>query len=361
MSFQYRVNLQFFAQEKTEEATPKKREEARQKGQVAKSAEVNTALIMLSLFLLLFFIGGWMTNILLSILRTTFTEYIQTEFTIQHVGYIFSQLMIEATKTVMPIMLLALVFGVFSNYIQVGFLFSTEPLKMKLEKIDPIQGFKRIFSMRALVEFLKSIIKIVIIGGVAFGLLFKEREQILLLSQKGVGEALVFIGILTFQIGLAVAIILLFLSLLDYLYQKFEFEKSIRMSKQDIKDEYKKIEGDPQIKAKIKERQRQMALKRMMQEVPRADVVITNPTHFAVALKYDGEMMDAPQVVAKGVDQVALKIREIAKEHDVILMENKPLARALYHQVEIGEAVPEDLFKAVAEVLAYVYKVKGKV
>lgn len=361
MSTRFPMNLQFFAQEKTEKATPKKRQDQRKKGQVAKSQEVATSLIMLTVFIALFFVGGWIFNILLSIFKRALIDYSSWELSVPNVHTMFVDFTLEAAKAVLPIMTVALVAGVFSNYIQVGFLFTTDPLKMKLERLNPIQGFKRIYSLRAIVEFLKSMFKISFISTVVFTLLFLKKEEIFLLSQKSIGHALSLIGTLTFQIGLTVAIILLFLSVLDYLYQKYDFEKNIRMSKQDVKDEHKKAEGDPLIKAKIRERQRQMAMRRMMQEVPKADVVITNPTHFAVALKYDGETMDSPRVIAKGMDQVALKIKEIAKQNHIITMENKPLARALYHQVDIGGAVPEELFKAVAEVLAYVYRIKGKV
>jgi flagellar biosynthetic protein FlhB len=356
----YPMNLQFFAQEKTEKPTPKKKQESRKKGQVAKSAEVPTALIMLGVFILLFFIGGWMTNILLSLFQNSFVEYISWDITVYNVSTIFQEVTIIAAKAVLPIMIIALASGVFGNYIQVGFLVSTDPLIMKLERLNPIEGFKRIFSTRALVELVKSIFKISLVSGVSFFLLWARKEEVFLLSQKSVAQALTTIGSLTVQIGMIVAVILLFLSMLDYLYQKYDFEKNIRMSMQDIKDEYKKTEGDPLIKSKIKERQRQMAMRRMMQEVPKADVIITNPTHFAVAIRYDAESMEAPTVVAKGVDFLALKIKEIAKEYDIMTMENKPLARALYQQVELGDAVPEDLYKAVAEVLAYVYRLQGK-
>jgi flagellar biosynthetic protein FlhB len=244
---------------------------------------------------------------------------------------------------------------------QVGFLFTMEPLKMKISKLDPIQGFKRIFSLRAIVELLKSILKIIIVGLVTFSVLWFQIDEILLLTDKSLGASLSSIGNLTVKMGLYASAALLFLAFLDYLYQRYDFERNIRMSKQDIKDEYKKTEGDPLIKSKIKQKQREMAMKRMMQEVPKADVVITNPTHYAVALKYEDEKMDAPVVIAKGVDYVALKIKELAKEHDVVTVENRPLARALYSQTEIGDAIPEEFFKAVAEILAYVYRLKNKI
>ncbi|WP_202077114.1 flagellar biosynthesis protein FlhB [Caldalkalibacillus salinus] len=355
------TNLQLFAEEKTEKATPKKKQEIRKKGQVAKSAEIPTAFIMLFVFLLLFFIGGWLYERFVDIFTITYGEFLNWKLTEHSTAYIFQTLSLEATKVVAPMMLMSLFAGVLGNYIQVGFLFATDPLKMKPERINPIKGFKRIFSARALVEFLKSIFKISLISFVTFTLLWSKRHDILQLSQKDVGHGLSYIGGLTLQIGLIVSVMLLFIAAMDYIYQRYDFEKQNKMSKKDIKDEHKKTEGDPLIKSKIKERQRQMAMKRMMQEVPKADVVITNPTHYAIAIQYDEEEMDAPTVIAKGQDQVAMRIKAMAEEHRITTMENKPLARTLYQQVEIGEVVPEELYQTVAEVLAYVYRLKGKV
>lgn len=316
---------------------------------------------MLGVFLLLNFMGASMLDQLLAIYRMNFNQYIGWELTPQSIRTLFEEMTWQAFKIMMPIALIAIAFGFMGNYIQIGSLFTIEPLKMKLERINPIQGAKKIISLRSLVELLKSLIKIAIIGTTAFGILWMEKDELFLLSQKSIGDSLSFLGELTFQMGLAAAIILLFLSILDYMYQRFEFEKGIRMSKQDIKDEYKKTEGDPLIKSKIKERQRQMSMNRMIQELPKADVLITNPTHYAIALQYDPETMEAPMVIAMGKDHLALKIKEKAKELNIVIMENKPLARALYHQVEIGDYVPEELFQAVAEVLAYVYRLKGKI
>lgn len=361
MQYPYPLDLQFFAQEKTEKATPKKREETRKKGQVAKSAEVNTAFIMLFVFIGLFFLGTWMATTLLSIYRKSFMEYFFWDVSIVNLHTIYIQVLLEAAKVVLPVMLMAIVAGVLGNFVQMGFLFSTDPIKMKLERINPIKGFKRIFSLRAIVELLKSILKITIIGSVVFILLLLHIEDIILLANKELNSSLVVLAKLVWQLGIAVSIILIFLAILDYMYQKYDFEKSIRMSKQEIKDEHKKMEGDPLIKSRIRQKQRELAMRRMMQEIPHADVVITNPTHYAVALKYDAEKMEAPVVVAKGADYLALKIREIANKHQVMIVENKPLARTLYARTEIGDQIPEDLFATVAEVLAYVYRVQGKV
>ncbi|SDY71525.1 flagellar biosynthetic protein FlhB [Evansella caseinilytica] len=355
------LDLQFFSQEKTEKATPKKRRESRNKGQVAKSSDVNTAFILLFVFLAFWMIGRSSTEQIFAFATTAFQDYLLMDLTEKNVQTLFLDFTAQAAVIVAPIMFIAMIAGIVSNYMQVGFLFSPEIIKMKLEKLDPIKGAKRIYSIRALVEFLKSMLKITLVGLVTFSVIWIFFDDILKLPLYSVGESARFIGNLTVIMGLATAALLIFLSVFDYMYQKYDHEKNIRMSKQDIKDEYKKTEGDPLIKSKIKEKQRQMAMSRMMQEVPKADVVITNPTHYAVALKYDETKMNAPIIIAKGVDFIALKVINIAKNNGVITVENRPLARALYAQAEIGDQVPEDLFKAVAEVLAYVYRIQNKV
>ncbi|UOE96480.1 flagellar biosynthesis protein FlhB [Alkalihalobacillus sp. LMS39] len=359
MSF-IKMDLQYFAQEKTEKATAKKREDTRKKGQVPKSTDINTALILLIVFLFLWLFGGRLGEKLFQLLTHTFTQYLLMEITEQSVQSLFMELTVETVGVVLPILVIAMLGGVISSYIQVGVLFAPEAIKMKLSKLNPIQGAKRIFSARALVEFLKSMLKISLVGTVVFTILWINLDKVMILSQKSVGDAFSVIAQLAATMGVAVAILLLILAIPDYLYQRYDHEKQIRMSKQDVKDERKNMDGDPRIKSKRRQKQMEMAMSRMMQEVPNADVVITNPTHFAVALRYDGEKMDAPVVVAKGVDYVALKIKTIAKENQVVTVENRPLARALYSQAEIGSVVPEDLFKAVAEVLAYVYRLKNK-
>ncbi|PFA67867.1 flagellar biosynthesis protein FlhB [Bacillus sp. AFS015802] len=354
------LDLQYFSGEKTEKATPKKREDARKKGQTAKSQDVNTAIILLAVFLFMTFSASYIGDIVFNLFHQTFQEYMLMDLTENTVQVITMDLMKEIALLLGPIMLVALLAGLFSNYIQVGVMFTTEPLQPKLEKIDPIKGFKRIFSLRAIVELLKSILKISFVGAITFVILWMNIDRVLSLSFKSVGDSLTTMASLTVQMGIAASLALLFLSLFDFLYQKYDFEKNIRMSKQDLKDEHKNIEGDPLIKSKIKQRQREMAMRRMMQEVPEADVVITNPTHFAIALKYDEDKMDAPFVVAKGVDYMAQKIKYIAGENDIVMVENRPLARSLYDSAEIGDAVPEEFFKAVAEILAYVYRIKNK-
>ncbi|MDT8859010.1 flagellar biosynthesis protein FlhB [Alkalihalobacillus sp. MEB130] len=358
--FKLRIDLQYFAEEKTEKATPKKRQDTRKKGQVAKSTDVNTAIILLLVFLFLWMFGGLLGETLFNLLKHTFQTYLLMDMTEANFAAMFYELVMEAAIVLLPIMLIALIAGVLASYIQVGVLFAPEAIKMKLSKLDPIKGAKRIFSVRALVELLKSLLKISLAGVVVFIIIWLRLEEVMMLSQKSVADGFVLIAELTAILGISVAILLLILSIPDYLYQKYDHEKQIKMSKKDIKDEHKNMEGDPRIKSKRKQKQMEMAMQRMMQEVPKADVVITNPTHFAVALRYDEEKADAPFVVAKGVDFMAQKIKGVAAEHKVVTVENRPLARALYHQTDVGDVVPEELFKAVAEVLAYVYRLKNK-
>ena len=354
------LDLQFFSGEKTEKATPKKRQDTRKKGQAAKSQDVNTAIVLFGVFLLLNMAGEFLRDRIIDLFIYPLEEIQTSDFTIDSLSILFIGLLWKMVSVLGPIMLAALLAGILANFIQVGPMFSTETIHFKLEKINPIKGFKRIFSMRAIVELLKSILKVLFIGLITFYSVWLRMDEIMLLPYKNIGASLVTIADITVKTGLFASGALLFLGGLDYLYQRFDFEKSIRMSKQEIKQEYKTMEGDPIIKSRIKQKQKEMAMSRMMQEIPKADVVITNPTHFAVALKYDEEKMDAPYVVGKGVDFVAQKIKLVAKENEVPMMENRPLARALYSQTEVGQAIPEEFFKGVAEILAYVYKMKGK-
>lgn len=361
MSYRYPLDLQLFAGEKTEKATPKKRQDTRKKGQVAKSQELSGSIVLLASFLSLLMFGGFIKEHLVELFKDVFVNRLNTSISIGNVMSMAMQYVVQIMILLAPLFITTIVVALVANLAQVGFMLTGENLKPKFSKINPIKGFKNIFSVRSLVEFLKSIFKITIIGLLVYQTLSGALPQIGKLSEMNIEKTFHFVGSLTMNLGLKIGAALFAMSILDFLYQRYEFEKSIKMSKQDIKDEYKKMEGDPLIKGKIRERQRRMAMQRMMQEVPKADVVITNPTHFAVALKYEGSEMEAPQIVAKGQDFVALRIKEIAKENGVITMENKPLARALFQRGEIGDSIPADLFQAVAEVLAYVYKLKGKV
>jgi flagellar biosynthetic protein FlhB len=304
--------------------------------------------------------GTFMKERIIHLFRKVYENQLAMDVTIGNVQVLFVDLMVEGLIIMAPIFILVMLIAIVGNYAQIGFMFIGSPLVPKFDKINPISGFKRIFSMRTVMDFLKSTFKLLIIGFAVYTTLMAQKTKLLGLGHAPLESTFSFIGTITLGLGVKIGAILVVLAIFDFIYQKYEHEKSLKMSKQDIKDEYKKSEGDPLIKGKIRAKQRQMAMQRMMQEVPKADVIITNPTHFAVALRYDAKNMQAPTVIAKGADYMALKIKEIAKQNGVLTMENKPLARAIFAQVEIGEAIPAELFQAVAEVLAYVYKMKGK-
>ncbi|WP_040948683.1 flagellar biosynthesis protein FlhB [Gorillibacterium massiliense] len=358
--YRYRLDLQLFAGEKTEPATPKKRQDARKKGQVAKSSELPGAFVLCASFLALMIFAGYLKGKIVILFESIYNDYLLTDVTIPNVISLFGHLVQQGILMLLPLFAVALLIALAANYMQIGFLLTGEPLKMKFSKINPAQGFKRMFGMQSMVELLKSLFKMLLVGILVFQTFWSERGHLLELAHRPLGGTLHYVAGITLNLGIKIGVALAVLALFDYMYRKYKFEKDLRMSKQDIKDEYKKSEGDPLIKGKIRERQRRMAMQRMMQEVPKADVIITNPTHYAVALKYEAGEMDAPRVIAKGADFVAQKIKEIGKQNGVILMENRPLARALFDQVDIGQNIPADLFQAVAEVLAYVYKLKGK-
>lgn len=358
------VNLQLFADngDKTEKATPKKRQKAREEGQVLQSREMTAAIVLLCLFVTIKIAGSFMYEQIYDYFRVVFTEYTKTKdiFTINGLIRILIDLILRFLKIVGPIFAVALITGIAAGYAQVGFLFTTKTIGFKFNRINPLNGFKRIFSLRSVAELIKSLLKIIVVGYIGYSYLVGEANDILKTMDLDVISIAVYICNSALNVAIRMCVAMLMLGVLDYGYQWWEYEKSLKMSKQEIKEEYKESEGNPEIKGKIKQKQRQMALRRMLQDVPKADVVITNPTHFAVAIKYDPAVSDAPLVVAKGQDFIALRIKEIAKEHKVEIVENKPLARTLYSTVDIGEKIPPELFQAVAEVLAFVYNIKNK-
>ena len=246
------------------------------------------------------------------------------------------------------------------NYAQVGFLFTTKTLKIKLNRLNPIEGFKKMFSKKALVELVKSILKIVLVGYIAYSYTISHMTRIIKYPDMETFSFFINFADLIYGAILRILGVLLLLSFMDYFFQWREHENNLKMSKQELKEEYKQTEGDPIVKGKIKQKQREMAMSRMMQDVPTADVIITNPTHYAVAIKYDRDKFDAPYLVAKGVDLIAENIKNIAKENDVPIVENKLLARGIYASIDIDDAIPEELYEAVAEVLAYVYSLKNE-
>ena len=362
VEFNFIINLQLFAEEKTESATPKRRRESREKGQVAKSRELTTAILLLLTFITLRIIAPSIITSLteLIIMFLSFPLSLENTVTPESLVDIYIKCLLSFSKIMAPILLISAFVAIALNYLQVGFLFTLKPLVPKFNKLNPIEGFKNIVSKKAAVEFLKSILKIGIIGYVIYSYLKNNFLVIPELLSMDIMDNAVFIGNTIINTGIRVAVVLIVISVFDYGFQIWEFEKNLKMSKQEIKEEYKMMEGNPQIKSKIREKQRQMSLRRMMTEVPKADVIITNPTHFAIAIKYDTTKAEAPIVVAKGKDIIAQKIKEIAKDNNIPTVENKPLAQALYKSVEIGDMVPAELYKAVAEVLAFVYSLKNK-
>ncbi len=354
----FQVDLQLFAGEKTEEPTAKRKADARKKGQVGRSQEVNAAFVLLVGFLILRLLGG---NAVAEIIN--YSTYIfgnlNADINEETIMQMFIGMIILLAKTSIPLMVFIMIIGLAMNIAQVGFMFTTEQLQFNPGKLSPISGFKRMFSKRSLVELVKSLVKIIIIGYFVFSYLSEEIFQIPKLIYMDLMAGLNRMSDSIFTLAFKIIGVFMIMAALDYAYQKWQNNQDLKMSKQEVKEEFKQQEGDPKIKGKIRQKQRQMAMARMMQEVPKADVIVTNPTHFAVALKYDSGM-SAPVVVAKGQDLVAQKIKELARESRIPIVENKPLARALYATVEIGGAIPHEMYKAVAEVLAYVYRLKHR-
>lgn len=358
---EYRFDLQFFAQDpdKTEEATPKRKADARKKGQVAKSTELNSVIVLMGLFLILNFVGEWFFQELFSYFRKMLSPgQVNIELSDTNLRMILLTQVIFFGKIFLPLGISAMVIGFAVNYIQIGPLFTLETLKPKFNRLNPLNGFRRLMSAQGLVEFAKAALKLTIVGYVTYGTLREQSGALLQFLDQSPLRVATEIWRILYRVATKVCMLLLIIAILDFYYQRYQHRKSLRMSKREIKDEMKQQEGNPQIKGKIRQRQRQIAMRRMMQEVPKADVVITNPTHYAVALRYDAQTMSAPIVIAKGEDFIAAKIKEIAKENDIAIVENKPLAQALYRTVEIGEAIPAELFQAVAEVLAFVYRLR---
>lgn len=359
-------NLQWFADgdagEKTEPATQKKLNDARKEGKVAKSKDLTQAIELVVLFLVLKIFIGYVGERMVGVFDWTlgrmaeFAKVNQAGITMQAIGTLINNAILEMFLIVWPFFLFGFAIAFLVTLYQVGWKVSTKTMQPKLSKFNPINGFKRILSKDSLFELLKSIIKVGIIVYIVYSSLVEDANDIFILYEITLEQALALVGEIIFDVGLKISIIFVAIGAADYIYQKWKFSEEMKMTKQEVKDEYKNTEGDPQIKGRIRQKMREASQRRMMQDVPKADVVITNPTHFAVALKYDAEVSRAPVVVAKGEDFLAQKIKEIAKENNVPLVENKPLARMLYHNVDIGMEIPPELYQAVAEVLAMVYQ-----
>lgn len=345
---------------KTEDATPKKLEEARKRGQVAQSKEMNTWIMLLAATLLIAVGVPAMFRSMMDFLKVYLEQAAVMPEVPGGLGTIFlGSFMKVASIVALPFLFLMLA-AFFGPFAQIGILFAPEVIKPDLSKLSPIKGWGRLFSLRSVVEFLKGIVKLAAIGIVCYVLIQPYFSTIEHAIDQPLDMMMGEMLSLVIRMMTGILVVLLAMSIADVLYQRWEFSKQMRMTKQELKDEYKQTEGDPYVKGRLKQLRMEKARQRMMQAVPKADVVITNPTHYSIALKYDPDDKPAPVVIAKGVDEVALRIREVAKEHKIILYENRPLARSLYEGVEIDQMVPEELFKAVAEVISFVYKKQGK-
>jgi flagellar biosynthetic protein FlhB len=351
------------SQEKEEAPSEKKREDTRKKGQVAKSTEVNSVFVLLTAIFLLRLVGPWMMREFDSHIREYFALCSHpAEMSMQRLIDLSQGALTLLIKIILPFAGAILCAGVLANVVQIGLLFTFEPMIPKLEKLNPLSGLKRMFSMRTVVETIKNILKIILIGYIAYATIKGEYEILITLADVSVMMIWQFVLTSAYDIFVRTALVMLLIALADYGYQRYEHEKKLKMSHQEIKEEHKQMEGDPQVKARIRALQREMARRKMMDQVPQASVVVTNPTHLAIALSYDAEKNPnaAPMVVAKGKDLLALRIKTIAIENDVPIREDKALARAMYDKVEVGQEIPYEFFSAVAEIMAWVYGLKGK-
>ena len=367
-----RYNLQFFAKEgmggeKTEPATQKKLDDARKEGQVAKSREIANGLGLLALFVLLKVWVGHMGVQMMEIFPRIYdripamADYWNGHMPETDTKAVFVLMMKEIILIIAPVLIVGFIVAFVSDVIQVGWKPTAKPLQPKFSKLNPLKGFKKIFSVNAVVELIKSLAKIGLILFICYSYLKDKWGLLLNLYDMSLMQGVALAAETVTDLGIRIAAVYMIIALTDFIYQKVKFSNDMKMTKQEIKEEYKQQEGDPQIKGQIRQRMREASRRRMMQNLPQADVVITNPTHYAVAIKYDPEVADAPVVIAKGEDYMAARIREVARENKIEIVENKPLARMLYANVDIGQTVPPELYQAVAEVLAFVYHLQGKV
>jgi flagellar biosynthesis protein FlhB len=346
-------------EEKTEEPTPKKRQELKEKGEVAKSKELPSVAVLLAALVSLSLFGSFMFNHVQIIMKGAFSLPNIHNFNIPEFLQFTQNIIGRFIILLAPLFAAIFITAILSNVMQVGVIFSSESITPKLSKIDPIKGFGRLFSKQSLMELLKSLLKLAIVGGIAFLTVKGEMKNVALLGEMELNSIFVYILEIFFKIFIRCSLAMIVLVIIDYAFQKWDFENRNKMTKQEVKEDFKKSEGDPLIKSRIRSIQMDMARKRMMQNVPEADVVITNPTRLAIALKYDSSSMTAPKVIAKGSRKIAQKIREVASEHGIPVLENKELARNLYSLVEVGQEIPPALYQVVAELLAYIYRLKS--
>ncbi len=362
-------NLQFFAKdgpggEKTEPATSKKLEDVRKEGQVAKSKEIITAVSLMSLFIIIKVYVSTIGTKLIDAFKEIYELFaIMTDgsgsgLPMNLAAGIIRETFVIIINIVAPILIIAVVIAVLGNMLQQKWMVTSKPLQPKFSKLSPLNGFKRIFSVKQLVELFKSIAMMIVIGITVYTTVKKEMNLLLTFYDVTLYTALSAIGNIVVDLGIKISAVFLVIGLVDLLYQRHKFKTDNMMTKQEVKDEFKNAEGDPQVKGQIRRKMQEISRRRMMQQLPEADVVITNPTHFAVALKYEPDQGRAPVVIAKGADYLAFQIREKAKEYNIEIVENKPLARIIYHNIDIGMEIPPELYQAVAEILAMVLSAK---
>ncbi len=349
------------AQDKSEKPTPKRRSQAREKGQVAKSQELSGVMVLMAGLVAFLLFGGYVYNQVTGFMRHMLSDVGQIMVSRESVLTMVIDWSYFFFITIAPILLFVVLAAVLFNLIQVGFLWAPSRIKPDLKKINPLSGLKRLFSKQTVFNLFKNIMKLVVVGAVAYATVSSEWEHLSQLGERSdLTSILLYLMDVCFKIFWRAVLAMLALAALDWAYQKYEFEKNLKMSKQEVKDEYKQSEGDPHVKARIRSLQREASRKRMMSAVPESDVVITNPTHLAVALAYKPGEMEAPQVVAKGANLVAEKIKTAAADAGVPIIEDKPLARALFRMAEVGQTIPFELYEAVATILAHVYRQKNK-
>jgi flagellar biosynthesis protein FlhB len=344
--------------DKTEDPTPKKEEEAREKGQLGKSQDLTAAIMSGMAILFLYFYGTEIVRYHIDSIIFMFTHFGQLELSHDNIVSQASAVVYSSLMMMMPFFMVMMIAGVVANITQIGFLFTFKPMQPDFKKINPISGIQNKFKLKTVVTALMNVAKVLVFSWVGYVVLGNAWQDIFKLTGQDLVYGLSFFSYIFFKLALYILIVMFILAIIDFSYQKWQTLQSNKMTKQEIRDEHKNYEGDPKIKQKRRQIQQQMARQRMMKDVKDADVVITNPTHYSIAVKYDELTMRAPVIVAKGVDVLALKIREIAKTNTIPIVENKPLARALYKSTEIGEPIPQNLFKAVAEILAYVFSLK---
>jgi flagellar biosynthetic protein FlhB len=348
------------AQEKTEKPTPRRRRKVREEGRVPRSQEMGSAAVLMAGLASFWLFGGYLYDRITQLMRHYFTTAGQIVLDEGRVHDLATHLMDYFLNTVAPIWAVVALAAILINLAQVGFMFSFKRIKPDLKKLNPLSGLKRYASIRMVFDMAKNVAKMGIVAGVAYITLREEWNNLPGLVDMETFAIITYLVTVCLKLFWRCLLAFLVLAILDWMYQKYDFEKNIKMSKQEIKDEFKQTEGDPKVKSRIRSLQMQMSRKRMMNDVPQADVVITNPTHLAVALKYEATSMNAPEVVARGANKLAERIKEIAKENGVPIIEDKPLAQALYHATDVGDTIPADLFEAVATILAHVYRQKSQ-